>query len=132
MAMNLEIKARWVADLRSGRFQQGFGKLRGYDGDQELFCCLGVLCEIAVQDGIIERTTQGGSGIPGYTSNLTAFVDILSPEVSSWAGLHDTDPSVRMNDEFAGGDEEFMELSGVNDDLKLSFSKIADLIEEQL
>jgi hypothetical protein len=42
MKMNPEVKARWVAALRSGEYLQGTSTLR--IGDQ--FCCLGVLCDI--------------------------------------------------------------------------------------
>lgn len=41
--MDAEIKAKWVAALRSGEYQQGDRQLR--DGDR--YCCLGVLCEVA-------------------------------------------------------------------------------------
>ena len=40
--MNAEIKARWIAALRSGKYQQGHGYLRIKDR----FCCLGVLCDV--------------------------------------------------------------------------------------
>jgi hypothetical protein len=40
--MNPEIKARWVAALRSGEYQQTTGNLRTENG----FCCLGVLCDL--------------------------------------------------------------------------------------
>ena len=42
MAMNPEIKARWVAALRSGKYKQTKGFLRC----DESFCCLGVLCDV--------------------------------------------------------------------------------------
>lgn len=40
--MNPEWKAKWVAALRSGNYQQGSGDLRHDDR----FCCLGVLCDL--------------------------------------------------------------------------------------
>lgn len=42
--MNPEIKAKWVAALRSGQFKQGKHVL--HNTDDNSFCCLGVLCEI--------------------------------------------------------------------------------------
>lgn len=41
--MDIELAERWLANLESGEFEQGIGKLRA-DGK---FCCLGVLCEAA-------------------------------------------------------------------------------------
>ena len=40
--MNQSIKEKWVAALRSGKYQQGAGYLRRDDK----FCCLGVLCDV--------------------------------------------------------------------------------------
>lgn len=47
--MKKEIKAKWVAALRSGDYKQGCGALKGLDKDTGQFdhCCLGVLCEVA-------------------------------------------------------------------------------------
>lgn len=45
--MNADVKAKWVEALRSGRYKQGFEKLRSA-GDE--FCCLGVLCDIVDGD----------------------------------------------------------------------------------
>lgn len=57
--MNPELKAKWVAALRSGKFQQGRGQLR--KGDE--YCCLGVLCKVAR----IPISESGGSaGKSGY------------------------------------------------------------------
>lgn len=45
--MNKRDKVKWLKALRSGKFKQGNGSLKGrnYDGDQ-VFCCLGVLKEV--------------------------------------------------------------------------------------
>jgi hypothetical protein len=40
--MNPEIKAKWLEDLRSGKFKQTEGTLKSTEGG---YCCLGVLCE---------------------------------------------------------------------------------------
>jgi hypothetical protein len=67
-----ELKARWVAALRSGKYEQGEEFLR----NNGKYCCLGVLCELA---GIvnIERVTC----IP--TSRLTSTLDTPDREVQS-------------------------------------------------
>lgn len=45
MAMNPEIKAKWLEALRSGKYQQTTGVLRRGDS----YCCLGVLCDLSVE-----------------------------------------------------------------------------------
>lgn len=52
-----EIKAEWVTRLRSGRYTQGSGRLKTVtrvDGKEvtATYCCLGVLCEIAAEQGV--------------------------------------------------------------------------------
>src|ERR1700761_662468 len=48
--MDPELKAKWVAALRSGAFNQGHDRMcDNEEGDPEdsNFCCLGVLCKVA-------------------------------------------------------------------------------------
>jgi hypothetical protein len=42
--MDAELKAKWIAALRSGEYEQGKGNLRARNGT---YCCLGVLCKVA-------------------------------------------------------------------------------------
>jgi len=137
MAMNEIVKAKWVAALRSGEFQQCKGTLRKGDS----FCCLGVLSELAVRDGVImpaqvlpetDWRSSRGDGLPVYVYNNEA--GHLPTAVAKWAGLSysydnwdgevghepDVDPSV-----------DGRELSGLNDS-GLPFSEIADVIERGL
>ena len=52
--MKQEIKQQWITALRSGNYPQGRGYLRRIDDDgKEGYCCLGVLCELAVNAGVI-------------------------------------------------------------------------------
>lgn len=48
-----EIKDRWVAALRSGKYKQGRGTLCSYDGlsNERSFCCLGVLADLIDPEG---------------------------------------------------------------------------------
>lgn len=46
--MTPELKACWVAALRSGRYAQGRCQLRDdTDSDRPRYCCLGVLADVA-------------------------------------------------------------------------------------
>jgi hypothetical protein len=122
--MNPEIKARWVADLRSGNFTQGTSRLtRDTDPDDvERDCCLGVLCKQAVTAGIVTR-------VDGYYVSTASPADkataILPVAVMAWAGVDGTDPTVTVD----GG--AVRTLSEINDG-GTPFDAIADLIEARL
>ena len=46
--MKRDVAKKWVAKLRSGEYEQG----KGYLNDDGKMCCLGVLCEVAIEDGL--------------------------------------------------------------------------------
>lgn len=54
--MKRKLRDKWVAALRSGKYPQGHGRLsrKTADGTSK-FCCLGVLCEVLVDEGLLER-----------------------------------------------------------------------------
>lgn len=46
--MTPELKAKWIAGLRSGKYKQSIGLLRSdVEKGEVSFCCMGVLCEAA-------------------------------------------------------------------------------------
>lgn len=55
-SMPKELKAKWVAALRSGEYKQGIGAMRSADDG---YCCLGVLEMVA--EGKVETDTFGNS-----------------------------------------------------------------------
>ena len=123
--MNPEIKAKWLAALRSGEYKQTTQVLR-YTGpnNQQRFCCLGVLCDLYAQE------RMGGSW---KLSDLEAESESIPGQaVSEWASFPwnnfldaiDNDPVVTI----AG---ETMRISKHNDAGR-TFAEIADAIEEQL
>lgn len=109
---------KWVAALRSGKYTQGRLYLKTADGS---FCCLGVACEVAIENGVeIEITGNGHADsylYDGRQSNLPLTV-------RKWVGL-----------QTANGDYENTVddkcLIGLNDIEKKSFSEIADFIESE-
>lgn len=139
--MNKDVKQKWVAALRSGEFEQCKGTLRMGDS----FCCLGVLSELAVRDGVIEPPvalgdddwrSHRGDGQPVWAYDNEA--GHLPDAVANWAGLTysyesydvpgttaETGPEC---DPEAGGNR----LSYYNDDRGMTFSEIANIIEEYL
>ena len=112
--MNQEIKAKWVAALRSGEYTQTKERLRDVSGH----CCLGVLCEISKK--------ETGFGIKQNLED-THGDENLGTTMLMWSGLG-----------FSKGDGaevsiggKFGSLSAHNDDGR-TFLEIADAIEEQL
>lgn len=92
--MNKEVAQKWVDALRSGRYEQTDATLTRLSEDGNTHCCLGVLCELAVEDGVPitisgnkARHYDGRSGMP--------------PEpVYDWSGLdrNKTEKYASMND----------------------------------
>jgi hypothetical protein len=114
--VNPEIKTRWVAALRSGKYPQGRGRLKTEEG----FCCLGVLCDLAAEDGIGHWEQKDTYFNRHYFLVTTVHENNYLPmEVATWAGLH--------RNPFVGSSI----LSALNDSGS-SFAEIADLIERHL
>jgi len=99
--VNRDVLTRWVAALRSGEYRQGREHLRYEDEDGVVrHCCLGVLCELAVADGVVERAEPvklWHQLVRGYAvpERATAETSVLPPAVCEWAGLPTDSPSVR-------------------------------------
>lgn len=88
--MKERVKDLWVEALLSGDYDQGRGYLRSDKG----FCCLGVLCDLAVEEGV---GTWGKPGDVEVTTDRTARAFEpkdsessawdLPPAVLEWAGI---------------------------------------------
>lgn len=138
MPMNPEIKAEWLAALRSGEFKQAQGVLQVRDTNA--YCCLGVLCRIAVNHGVAKIINDEHTQAVVYADldGTTRSHEILPHGVAKWAGLH-TDPDVDTFqpedcDEDHDGDcdcTSWRSLAELNDGGS-SFLQIAQYIEEQL
>lgn len=100
--MNAELKAKWIAALRSGEYPQGRGALLTPDGGM---CCMAVLREVAYPGN---RESEGGrnSKMPAAMARELGVLNIAPI-------LED------MND-------------GTNRKPKHSFPEIADHIEQNL
>lgn len=120
MRMKRAVRAKWVAELRSGKYKQGRSKLhqRGQGTEPDQFCCLGVLCHMAVVDGLPLRVvgdTYGDRDVTKYGGEIS-----LPPEyVKDWAGW----------DEMGGSAIRIMYLANANDDGH-TFAEIATMIEQ--
>ncbi|HSV40043.1 MAG TPA: hypothetical protein VLI04_14890, partial [Nocardioidaceae bacterium] len=91
--MNPEVKQKWVDRLRSGQDVQTQGTLKRMrqvecDDRPAGLCCLGVLCEVAVAEGVIPPATVHGEW---HIGNYGGDVASLPHAVVKWA---ETDSSV--------------------------------------
>jgi hypothetical protein len=119
--MDPEIKARWVAALRSGEYKQAVETLRRNGAH----CCLGVLCDLFAKENGKPWRAKAMSEVGPYQSYTGGFADSKMPGavVCIWAGI---DPYDRVEI----GDTR-QPLYVHNDDGR-TFAEIADAIEEQL
>lgn len=102
------VRDAWAAVLEAGIVAQGNRQLRiDREDGPPAFCCLGVLCELALEAGAIESYV-GGAGYP------------FDP-VRRWAGLYTLDGG------FDGGDDS---LAAMND-AGLTFEAIAQTIRAE-
>lgn len=137
---NLDVIRRWVAALRSGDYVQGTGYLHEVVDGRSFYCCLGVLCDLALREGVVERTRRPiGSGLAHehacyhYGLGNDRAEGVLPPPVIRWAGLGNVDDY----DGFDGDDPvvEGVALTSWNDGAlecgraPRSFAEIADALE---
>jgi predicted LPLAT superfamily acyltransferase len=67
--MDATIKAKWVAALRSGEYEQGTGQLKQFDNR---YCCLGVLRHL------LEGEFEANSDEIFYTAGVAQGLDVRS------------------------------------------------------
>lgn len=118
--MNKDVKSQWVSALRSGEYEQGRGRLER-DGK---FCCLGVLCDLAVKAGVAKRVDDvhlldGGVGFASLGNPMDSSAATPPWAVMRWARIG-SDPLPALT---------IRELVNMNDIQELSFEQIADIIE---
>lgn len=132
-----EIKERWVKELRSGNWPQGRQTLNNDDG----YCCLGVLCEIALQDDVVSKGKI--DNIAYYGKHGTGSSYLLPTQVQIWGSVDENPvfyikrsdlPVSLQDDDFGPTDMNGnlrVSLAGMND-AGASFDEIADVIEKYL
>lgn len=100
---------KWVAALRSGKYEQCEKKLT-FDGG---FCCLGVACMVASESGVL---------LPDTWDSEASLLSL--PSVKGWLGLDCEFGSYVTEEGYRG------ELTDDNDSGK-TFAQIADIIESE-
>lgn len=116
--MNKRVRKKWVKALRSGEYAQGTGVLCTVGRVYDTFCCLGVLTDLYLLekgDGWDEE--ENGKCMVSRSFDNT---DINLPtKVAWWAELS-------SNDGYYTKDKSLMH---DNDEHKLNFNQLADIIE---
>lgn len=140
----LDLKEKWVAALRSGKYKQGELRLRhksDRDGEPDRFCCLGVLCDVSpdlvgLQEyfdvrpaykyfALDDTADQNAAGLPEVLSRYFGdeLPDVtLTPELIELITSRDKTRHLR---------ESKTNLSTLND-AGVPFSVIATVIQELL
>lgn len=121
--MNPIVKQKWLKALRSGGYAQGRSALKTTKG----YCCLGVLCDLAVREGIV-TTSVSSYGV--ITFGIYEEDGLLPGEVQEWAGIATRSPQVKYVNK-AVFEDDLNHLADIND-RGSSFEEIANLIEAQL
>jgi hypothetical protein len=125
--MKPAIRDEWAARLKSGRYPQGQHTLTMVhpDGTRK-HCCLGVLCEMGVEAGVIpagveilwDQDDKNGKKCLAYGEEQIA--GLLPAEIMAWAEL-DSDPLLETG--------EATDTASHLNDSGMSFPRIAELIE---
>ncbi len=125
--MKPEIKELWVNALESGEYIQGKGRLC-LNGK---YCCLGVLCDLAVKKGVIPRAveTRVAEGV-AKEYGVGGETSFLPDEVRTWSGIGFADPYLPVPRRHSVS-VSAKTLSNMNDD-GISFTEIATKIKENL
>lgn len=122
--MKAEIKQRWITALRSGQYKQGSGSLKQEKRDTTYFCCLGVLTDLCVRDGLV-----AWAGDKTDFSNVVRPIQgLLDERVRTWAGLHLEKDEVVCVLQTKSWKKS---LANMND-TGMSFMEIADYIENNI
>lgn len=145
--MNREIAERWIAALRSGQYRQTANRLcRFYIDDEHKeqcsYCAMGLLAELYQQETgelntIPNKDQPGTISFKDETKNKWSAI-FIPTEVVQWAGLKNSAGSfgpsysvwVDIEDE-DGSRVLCTSVVALNDDARLPFADIADIIEQR-
>lgn len=131
--MKKEILTEWLRRLRSGDYKQGESRLKqqpdvSFGEKQPQFCCLGVLCVMAAEAGVV---TVSSYRVGSWTEwSFNGDTSALPQGVMEWAGIVGMDALGKEVWE-EGGPDDTPSLAGLNDG-GTTFVDIADIIEKRV
>lgn len=113
MKLNKQAIRTWVERLRDPNSKQRRDILGSTYGER---CCLGVACDIAVENGVIPAPTPR-EGVLYYDGEST----YLPERVREWFGFDSDNPEMGNR---------YPNATYLNDNLEWTFPQIADVIEK--
>jgi len=119
-AIDPVVREPWLTALESGTFGQTRGTLRFGRN----YCCLGVLCEVALELNHSDELPLGGD----HTATIEKGLDTLEV-ITTENGVRTYSRSATLPEKMFGlSDAARRALMGMNDDLHLTFPEIAAAI----
>lgn len=119
---------KWAKALRSGEYQQGERSLHKQDREgRDSYCCLGVLCDLALEAGVLTKDLvkqRSEAGVTTFHYGEEDSSGLLPTAVKRWAGLQTRDGSL------FGPTLGVTSLAALND-AGMTFEAIARLIESK-
>ena len=125
--MNIDVMRKWINALRSGVYEQGVNALGArilVDGvATDRFCATGVLCELAVKEGLINRTEQPQICLPfsRVSFRYNGHEWSIPAEVFAWLGVEEWP-----------ADNLIVYIAILNDEHRFSFENIANYLQDEL
>lgn len=135
--MTEELKAQWIAALRSGEYNQTRSALKNNEG----FCCLGVLCDVIDNTRWADDNQTNGYNFELGDTRFSFNTAVIPSEAAKPLALNKM--LVTIDDNIIDPDQIDLEVDShdttrlddylitLNDNGK-SFSEIADIIEKHL
>ena len=120
--MNRKIAERWADALESGRYEQGCIAMKyvRYNSNEAKHCVLGVLCELAVKDGVVMFFSEKDSPDMGFRRYMFDGESGKLPiKVMEWSGIKTEMGRLPCGD-----------LLSTLSDMGMPFAKIAQIIRK--
>lgn len=123
-----ERRAVWTTALRSGRWEQGFERLRTATG----YCCLGVVEDLRGapwRDDDAHHRDEPHHEPSWYVDDGMNEASSLSAEGRRWLGLENGDPVVAYRTD--AGHWTTAGMITLNDTYRFTFPRLADVVDDQ-
>lgn len=136
--MNAEIKTKWIEALKSGKYAKGVKALNYTDDNGvQRYCCLGVLCDLYIQETKIGAWKDSTSSISSNIKRKHFYKDdynlgsaFLPAEVREWADMYTPSAGFIDKDNLFNPEDNMTSLVAVNDGIEAEdFSEVIKVIE---
>ena len=132
-----QIKAnreKWIKALESGKYKQGVGYLKQRSDGISSYCCLGVACQLAYNEGVISRPSENkrfpNNKIYTFGSEDSRSATELPIKVQNWLGLDKPEIVVKCKPDFSIPNSDYGVIT-LNDLHKKDFKFIAEQLRKK-